>query len=168
MKKRLVAAFAFTLIALVSCGGSSDPKALTDDGYADLGSGKYPEAVATFEKALSALGNDPSKPEWMRAKMGLIQARTQTDAPRAASEFLELAKGNPSRVTDKEFSIVGGRLGEAKKLDEAVAVLKAGMEAHPESPHLQVLMKQLGDMAKSSGSSEALKNLKGLGYVGGD
>jgi hypothetical protein len=61
---------------------------------------------------------------------------------------------------------VGGRLGEAKKVDQAITVLEAGMLAHPESPHLKVLLTQLGDMAKSSGSSEALDKLKGLGYVG--
>jgi predicted Zn-dependent protease len=166
MKHRLAFALATLALVLPSCGGSSDPKALTDKGYAELGSGDYPAAVASFEEALAALGTDTGKPEWLRAKMGAIQARTRTDADRAAKEFLDLAAGNPGRITDKDYSVVGGRLGEAKKVDQAITVLQAGMQAYPESPHLQVLLSQLGDMAKSSGSPEALDKLKGLGYVG--
>lgn len=166
MKHRLAFVLATLVLLLPACGGASDPKALTDKGYAELSSGNHPAAVASFEEALAALGTDASKPEWLRAKMGLIQARTQTDAGRAANEFLEFAAGNPSRVTDKEFSVVGGRLAEAKKLEEAYLVLDAGMRAHPESPQLQVLRQQVGKLAESSGSSEMLEKLKGLGYVG--
>src|SRR5262245_38456881 len=165
MQHRLVFALASLVLWSASCG-SSDPKALTDKGYSELGSGDYTAAVVSFDEALAALGTDTSKPEWLRAKMGAIQARTRTDPDRAAKEFLDLAAGNPTRITDKDYSLVGGRLGEAKKVDQAITVLTAGMQAYPESPQLQVLLSQLGDMAKSSGSSEALDKLKGLGYVG--
>lgn len=164
MMKRLLVPLG--LILLSACG-SSDPRALADEGSTALNSGKYQEAAALYEQALAQIG-DPSSPDWMRCKLGWIQAETRIDAARAKDEFLKLAASSPSRITDKEYSLVGGRLGEAGKLDEAIAVLKVGMEANPESLHLQALVKELGDKARSSGSAGALDSLKGLGYVGGD
>jgi len=155
------------LLAFSSCGGS-DPTELTDRGYAALRSGDYSAAAKLLDEALVALGTDPAQPSWMRAKMGAIEARTHTEPARAKDEFLQLAAANPSRVTDKDFSLIGGLLGESGKLDEAITVLTAGMEAHAESPSLKGLMGKLGDMAKSSGSAGALDALKGLGYAGGD
>jgi len=163
MKARL-AVLALTLLS--ACGGATDPKALTDEGMAALRSKNYPQAVERFDQALAALGSDTSKPEWMRAKMGAIEARTQTDSARAKSEFLELAAAHPDRVTDKEFAMIGGRLGEAHKLSEAMDLVEAGKKAHPQSESLQILVKQLGDMAKTSGTPEEMDRLKGLGYVG--
>jgi len=158
-------ALTLALVLLASCGGGSDPKALTDSAYGSLRSGNYQEAARGFDQALAALGEDRG-PAWVRAKMGAIEARTQVDAPRAKDELLELAGDHPSAVTDKEYSLIGGRLGEANALKDAVAVLEAGMKAYPESPHLQALMMKLGDKAKSSGNTELQNNLKGLGYVG--
>lgn len=164
--KRLLVALALCLSLLQACG-ASDPRALADEGATALSSGDYKTAAELYEKALAQLG-DSSSPDWMRCKLGWIQAETRIDAGRAKDEFLKLAASSPSRVTDKEFSLVGSRLGDAGKLDEAIAVLKVGMEANPESLHLQALVKELGDRAKSAGSAGALDSLKGLGYVGGD
>ena len=165
--KRLLVALALCLSLLPACG-ASDPRTLADEGATALSSGDYQKASGLYEKALAQLGDDSANPDWMRCKLGWIQAETRIDAGRAKDEFLKLAASSPSRVTDKEFSLVGSRLGDAGKLDEAIAVLKVGMEANPESLHLQALVKELGDRAKSAGSAGALDSLKGLGYVGGD
>lgn len=165
--KQLLVTLALSLFLLPACG-ASDPRALADEGSTALNSGDYQKAAGLYEKALAALGDDPSNPDWMRCKLGWVQAEARIDGGRAKDEFLKLAAANPSRVTDKEFNLVGSRLGDAGKLEEAIAVLKAGMEANPESVHLQALMKDLGDRAKSAGSAGALDSLKGLGYVGGD
>jgi hypothetical protein len=152
---------------LSGCGGS-DPQALTDEGLDALHSGQYEEAAKKFDQALSIMGEDPSTPEWKRAKMGAVQARTRTDPTRAKDEFLALASAHPSKFTDLDFNVVGSRLGEAKAFDQAADVLKAGMKAHPESPHLKALLDQLGEKAEESGAEGALEKLKGLGYGGGD
>ncbi len=155
----------FLSASLVACG-SKDPSELTDEGMQALRSGKYQEAQEHLDRALADIGNDPSQPGWMRAKMGSIEVLIHLDPNRAKDEFLTLAAANPSKVTDEEFSLIGGLLGEARELDEAVAVLTAGMEAHQESPHLQALRDRLGKMAEASGDAGATDALKGLGYVG--
>ena len=80
------------ILALVPGCGSSDPRALTDEGAKAWGSGKWEESAQSYEEALAALGSDTTNPEWKRAKLGLIQAHTRTDAAMAKSEFLEFAK----------------------------------------------------------------------------
>lgn len=164
--KTLVATIALSLLS--SCGGSSDPRALTDEGSKALNSGDYAGAAESFDAALAALGEDSANPEWLRAKLGAIQARAQTDPGRAKQDFLDLAKGNPSKVTADHFNLIGSKLGAAEHMKEAVAVLQAGMESHPESVHLKALLEELGKKAESSGDASALDSLKGLGYVGGD
>lgn len=166
MKLRLLAAVC--LFLLPACGGDTDPRALADEGSKALNSGNYAEAARSYEKALAGLGSDTANPEWKRAKLGLIQARVQLDAGRARDEFLELAAANASKVTDSDYNLIGSKLGDAGKLQEAVAVLDAGMKAHPESPHLKALRDDIGKRAEASGDESALQSLKGLGYVGGD
>jgi len=166
MKPRLLATV--ILLFFSACGGNSDPRALADEGSKALNSGKYEEAAKSYEKALAALGSDTSNPEWKRAKMGLIQARVRIDAARAKDEFLEFAGANSSKVSDSDFNLIGSKLGDAGKLQEAFAVLDAGMKAHPESPHLKALRDDIGRRAEASGDEGTLKSLKGLGYVGGD
>jgi len=162
MKNGLLLPLALCLVT--ACGGGSDPKALTGEGSAALNAGKYPEAVGHFEEALAAMGTDTANPDWMRAKMGLVQALVNTDAPRAKTEFLALAAAG--KASDRDFSTIGTLLAEKGKLAEATEVLEAGMKAHAESPQLLELRDRLGDIAKESGSSADLDALKGLGYVG--
>jgi hypothetical protein len=159
--------FAFLVLYLLpACGGSSDPRALADEGSKALNSGKYEEAAASYERALAAIGSDTGNPEWKRAKMGLIQARVHLDAGRAKDDFLQLASAGPGKITDSDFNLIGSKLGDAGKLKEATEVLTAGMQAHPESPHLKALMDDIGKRAEASGDESTLASLKGLGYVG--
>jgi hypothetical protein len=163
MKARLAI---LTLALLASCGGGSDPKALTSEGYSALQGGRYEEAAGHFDAALAALGTDTASADYKKAKMGSVEALVHTDAAKARDEFLAYAKGNPSRVDDRDFNKIGGLFGSAGKVKEGVAVLSAGMEAFPESPHLQALVQQLGDLAKKSNAEGDMEALKGLGYVG--
>lgn len=162
MKNGLLLSLALCLVT--ACGGGSDPKAMAGEGSAALNSGKYAEAAGHFEAALAAMGSDSANPDWMRAKMGLVQALVHTDAPRAKTEFLALAASG--KAGDREFSMIGTQLAEKGKLAEATEVLEAGLKAHAESPALLELRDRLGDIAKESGSSADLEALKGLGYVG--
>jgi hypothetical protein len=154
-------------LCLLSACGASDPAALTDAGAKALNSGKYEEAAKSYEEALAQIGTDTSNPDWLRAKMGLVQALIHTDAARAKSMFLQVAQGNPGKVTDNEFNLVGGKLADVDKLAEATEVLDAGQKAFPESVHLKALLADIGNRATSSGNNELLETLKGMGYVGG-
>ena len=164
MKLRLL--FALVLCLVAACG-SSDPKALIDEGFNALNSGKYEEAAKSYEKALAALASDTANPEWKRAKMGVIQAHVHIDAARAKNEFLELA-GNPGKVTDSDFNLIASKLGDAHKFDEAIALLEVGKKTFPNSTHLDLLGKDLVARAQASGNTSAVDKLKSLGYVGGD
>jgi tetratricopeptide (TPR) repeat protein len=157
---------ASAVLLLAACGGARNPAELTDQGYQSLRSGDHQAALESFEQAIAAYGHDTAHSGWLRAKLGAIEALTHTDAARAKDEFLKLAAANPSRVTDKEFSLIGGLLGDAGKLDEAIEVVKAGIDAHQESRQLEALVVKLGKMAETSGSAGQLDALKGLGYVG--
>lgn len=163
MKSSLIVVLALSLFA---CGGSSDPKALNEEGSMALSSGKYAEAAKSYEKALAALGTDTASPEWHRAKLGWIQAEARIDGAKAKSEFLKYAQASPSKVTDSDYSLVASKLGDAGKVEEAIEILEVGKRAFPESLHLDALGKDLANRAKASGASGALDKLKGLGYVG--
>ena len=156
------------LAASASCSGAADPTDLTNRGSEELRAGDYESAVKSFDLALQALAQDTSHPMWHRAKMGAIEGRAHTDPTRAVAEFLEYASAPKTKASDKDFNQIGGRLGEAGNLDQAVVILTEGIKAYPESPHLTSLLNRLGDMAKTSGSAATLDKLKGLGYVGGE
>jgi len=161
MNARLTAVLALFLFAC----GSSDPRALIDEGATALNSGKYAEAAASYEKALAALGENKSDAQYKMAKLGHVQAGARLDAASAKTEFLSYAQGN-SQVSDSDYSKVASKFGDAGKFAEAIEILEVAKKAYPESPHLEALVKELGDRAKQSGSNEALDKLKGLGYIG--
>ena len=149
-----------------ACGGSSDPSELTSNAQKALSRGEYDTAKADFDAALAEIGEDANHSDYLRAKMGAIEARTQDEPAAAVSMFLALAKKVPDKVDAADFSRIGGRLGDGGHFDEAISLASAGMEQYPDSEFLTSLVQKLGDMAKSSGKSDALKALAGLGYVG--
>src|SRR6185436_9174732 len=60
------------LLLAPACGGSSDPKDLTEAGYAALGAGDSKAALGEFDQALAAIGSDTAHPQYLRAKLGAI------------------------------------------------------------------------------------------------
>lgn len=153
------------LFATQACS-DADPRALTDSGSKALDSGDHAAAAKNYAAALEAIGADTQHPEWLRAQLGSIRARIHIDPGAAAEDFLALARAHSSKITPDHFNVIGGRLGDAGRLTEASAVLEAGLQAHPESPHLLALRNELGKRAEASGDAGALEALKGLGYVG--
>ena len=163
--KTLITACALAFFA--SCS-ASDPKTLTDEGSKALSSGDYADAAESFDAALAAMGTDTANPDWMRAKLGAIQARTRLDAGKAKDEFLALASAEPGKVTEDHYYQVASNLGAANKLVEATQVLESGKKAFQDSKALDKLGTELANKALQSGDADALDSLKGLGYVGGD
>lgn len=156
-------------LTLAACGGAGrDPAQLTTKGNQALGSGELATAQGYFDQAIEVIGGDTSHPEYMRAHMGAIEAHTKTDPDRAVADFLTLAKAKPDGIRDRDYQLIGGRLGDAQNFDQAIELAQAGKKAFPESTTLDALVRSLGDRAQASGNDEALKTLKGLGYVGDD
>ena len=81
-------------------------------------------------------------------------------------EFQELARAMPDQISERHYSTIAGRLGDAGNFGEAVALLEAGKETYPESGLLDSLGKKLAEQAQKAGDSDALSALAGLGYVG--
>ncbi len=164
MRTPLLLGLTFTL-TLASCGSGSDPRALSESGYEALGSSDYEGALADFESALVAIGDDTSHAEYVGAKLGAVEARIHLDAAAAKDEFLELAKGMPSQITDKDFSLIGGKFANAKEYSAAIAVLDAGMKTFSESPALVALKDNIAAAAERDGDEAALSEMAGLGYL---
>ena len=163
---RLTTALLALLPLVTACGGSSDPSELTSTASKALATGDFAGAKSDFDAALEAIGEDAQHPDYLKAKMGAIEARTKDEAKAAVSMFLALHKKVGDKVGAADFNLIGGRLGDSGNFDEAIELAKAGMEAFPGSTHLETLVQRLGDMAASTGSSAALDALRGLGYVG--
>ncbi|MFN0244351.1 MAG: hypothetical protein ACKVWV_15800 [Planctomycetota bacterium] len=154
------------LCLLAACSGSSDPKALTDQGAAALTSGDARAAAQHFEDALKHM--DAKHPDFLRASMGRCQALARQDAKRAKTDFLALAKTHSNRVREPDFGLIVGELVKKGALAEATEVVTAGMTMFPESPKMAELRDKVGDAAKASSDPDSMKALKGLGYAGGD
>ena len=165
LPRLLYAALLVCPLALSSCGGSADPKALTDAGRAALGSGEYEKAADRFAAALAAIGADTKDPSYVRAKMGHVEATLRQDAGAARDEFLAYAKTNPSSVTPDDFSQIGRAFTSASKYSEAIDILDAGMKMHVESPVLAKLAEAIKKAAEKDGDSAALGKMAGLGYI---
>ncbi len=163
---RLSILLALLSLTALSCGGSSDPAALSSEASRALGRGDFAAARADFDRALDAIGADHAHPEYLRAKMGAVESRTKEAPDEAVSQFLALAKELPAQVGPADYQRIGSRLGSAGHFDQAIALVKAGKDAHPDAAALDKLVQSLGDQAAQTGSSEALKALEGLGYVG--
>ncbi|MSR63777.1 MAG: hypothetical protein EXS08_15230 [Planctomycetes bacterium] len=164
MNVRLILVLA---LAFVPACSSSDPRVLTDEGAKAWGSGKWEESAKSYEKALAELGSDTTNPEWKRAKIGLMQAHTRTDAAKARTEFVEFAKAHPTQLSEENVNTIASRLGDAGKFEDAGAVLKVGKEMFPNSQVLAGLGNELSRRAKESGDSGGASVLDGLGYTGG-
>jgi hypothetical protein len=153
------------LLLAPACSGSSDPKDLTEAGYAALGASDSKGALAEFDKALAEIGNDTSHPQFLRAKLGAIEAKIRLDPEAAKREFLELSASMPSKITARDFSTLGGKFASAKQFMAAIDLLDAGMKAHSESPELKALQENSKSAAEKAGDDGALKKLSGLGYI---
>jgi hypothetical protein len=172
MNRRLLTAFApgfapglaLCALMLVSCGGNASPAELTNDGYAALGKSDWKGAAGDFDRALAGLKTTDA--DYLRAKLGLIEALVHTDAPKAKSEFLALAAGTPSPVTSKNFVVVASKLAGERKFSDAIDVIEVGKQMYPEDTKLNEVGKALAKAASKAGDSEAEKRLKGLGYLG--
>ena len=165
---RLSALCAVLPLLLSACGGGSDPAELRRTGSQALGQGDFATARENFDQALAEIGEDPTHPEYLRAKMGAIEARTKDAPDEAVAMFMALALKLPKDVGEVDYSRIGGRLGDGGNFDQAIEVAKAGKKLYPNSAPLDKLIQDLGDKAKASGQSEALEALQGLGYVGGE
>jgi hypothetical protein len=151
-------------LLVLACGGSSDPRALTDSGASALNSGDPKKALSEFDKALEHM--DAANPDFLRAKIGRCQALARTDAARAQADFLALAKDPAAKVAEQDYATVALDLVKSNAIGPAVAVAEAGMKRYPESPAMKSLRDRVGDAAKKSNDPEAMKKLKGLGYAG--
>ena len=161
----IVSGFAgLAALAVLACGGSPDPRALTDSGSAALNSGDPKTALSDFDKALEHM--DPASPDFLRAKIGRCQALARTDAARAQTEFLALAKDPSAKVGEQDYATVALDLAKSSAIGPAVAVAEAGMKRYPESPAMKSLRDKVGDAAKRANDPEAIKKLKSLGYAG--
>ncbi|HGY92172.1 MAG TPA: hypothetical protein ENK43_13465 [Planctomycetes bacterium] len=155
-----------SLLFLASCGGSADPAEQTKAGERALGTQDFSAALSEFQGALSAIGDNPQDPLYLRAKLGEIEARATTDAAKAKDDLIALAAALPGKVSDRDFNRIASRMGDAGLFSEAIALLAKAEELFPDSEHLKKLGAKLAENAQKAGDSSAMDALAGLGYVG--
>jgi hypothetical protein len=151
-------------LLVLACGGSSDPKVLTDQGLAALNSGDPKAALSDFDRALEHM--DSNHPEFPRASVSRCQALVAIDPVRAKDDFLKLARIPASRVAEPEFTTIAMDLVKHHAIGPATEIAEGGLKMYPESPAMKTLLDKVGDAAKKSNDPEAMKKLKGLGYAG--
>ena len=158
------------LFVTTSCGGGVDPKEENSAGYSALQQQEYDVALRRFQTSLEVIGDDTSHPHYLKSKLGAIEAQSHLDAGQARIDFLALAKAMPGQVDDRDFYAIGNQMVGADKLDDAIALLGAGLAKYPDSSSLDRLRTQAGkraeQLANETGNSDLLDKLKGLGYVG--
>jgi len=149
-------------LALAACG-DSDPQTLIADGNKALNTNDPNTALEKFSEAATAL--KPGDPQYLDAKLGVVEALVPTDAQKASDEFMALVTSFPDQVGEKQFIQVGGRMITERKYLEAIALIDKGIKrAGGESPKLHALMKRIEqEAANDKGVIDALK---GLGYTG--
>jgi hypothetical protein len=152
------------VLSVLACGGSSDPRELTDAGAAALNSGDPKKALSDFDRALEHM--DPSHPEFPRASFSRCQALAGIDPARAKDEFLKLARIPAARVAEPEFTTIAMDLVMRHAIGPATEVAETGLRMYPESPAMKTLLDKVGDAAKKANDPEAVKKLKSLGYAG--
>lgn len=150
-------------LVLAACT-NHDPKALTDDGAKKLGAGDNKAALECFDDALGRM--KPEGGDFLRASMYRFQALARLEPLRAKNEFLAFQSAHASTVKETEFKIVVDELLKRGSIAPATDLVEAGQKAFPKSPVMEQLVKALGDAAKKD--PEAMKRLKGMGYVGDD
>lgn len=161
----LIASLLLCPLFAAGCGGSDDPKSLNDAGAQALNSSQYKDALEHFEHALEVIGAKPDDPQYLAAKLGAIEARIHIDAKQAAAEFLALAKALPSKVSDRDFMDVSGKLASAKAYGEAIEVIEQGKKVFAESTQLAQHRDTIYKTMQKSGDAGALEKLKGIGYL---
>jgi hypothetical protein len=151
-------------LLLASCS-SSDPKSMSDAGYAALNKGDAKSALSSFDEALKELGTNTSDPVYLKAALGRCQALAKMGDKRTKDEFLALARARPTQVQVGDFSIVASELCNKHEHMVAIDILEAGKKMFPESPKIHELAKVVVASAKNAGDEAALNKLKGLGYT---
>ncbi len=151
-------------LALCSCsGGGGSPKEQVDAGYSSLNSGKSKDAVASFEAALTKLA--PADADFMRAKLGLVEALVRVDAERSKKELIDLAKAHPGKVTAKDYLRTASVMVNENRLAAAAETLDAGdslIKDDPKALEVKAMIKLRATKATDPGE---IARLKSLGYL---
>jgi len=158
-----LATLCLALFALNGCG-KPDPGELTDAGHSALGSGDYRAAYDKFDAALKAF--EPSDPRALEAELGRCRAQAHLEPEAAKARFLELSA--TTRLQEMDYNQIVSELKSAGERKAAIEVLAAGITKFPETTNLVALRDKIGAEAEAAGDTDALDDLKGLGYVGDD
>lgn len=159
-KLHIVAAAVLSLV-LLACG-SSDPNDLIAAGHKSLSSGNSKDALDKFTKA--AEGLEPSDPQFIEAKLGMVEALIPEHPAKATEEFLSLGKVFPEQVGEKEFIFMGGQMVNSKKYLEALDLVDSGIKRFgAESTKLHAMIDRIKmEAASDSGVNDKLKS---MGYL---
>jgi hypothetical protein len=151
-------------LGLASCsGGSSDPKALNDDGYQKISAQDFEGAKSDFEAAVAALGDNTADSQYKDAKLGLIEALAHLNPDKAKDDFIALAGSLGDKITADDYSSVGGILVSANAAEAGLSIVHAGLEKFAGNAKLKKVLDAI--LAKAASDPALTSALGGLGYL---
>ena len=154
-------------LVLTACGGSSDPKALVDEGRQAMASQNYAEAQTKFQAAVDAIGGDAAHANFEQAHRQLIAATAHVDAGQAKTMLMDFMKNHGDKLDVNEFVTLLGQFGSAGAFSEAADLISEGKKAYPDgTAAIDKLGKNLAAQATKAGDAGGVSSLSGLGYVG--
>ncbi|MFT5079589.1 MAG: hypothetical protein ACI84E_000230 [Planctomycetota bacterium] len=169
MKSQLLpttlAALALAL-PIFSCAKVATPDDFNQQGEIALQELDYDAAKANFEGALAVLAQDSTSPDYLQAKLGLIESLVYLDPDSCAAEFTSLATELPGGGPPlKDYVYIAGLLANAGHLESGFAVADLGNQRFPDAPGLVKVFENIAEKAKNVGSSKLNEGLAGLGYL---
>jgi len=154
-------ALALTL-GLASCsGGSSDPKALNDNGYQKISAQDFEGAKSDFEAAAAA--TTPADAQYKDAKLGLIEALAHLNSSQAKEEFMTLAASLGDKLTSDDYSSIGGIFVSANDPAAGLKIVHEGLKKYADNPKLAKVLDAI--KAKAATDPGLTSALSGLGYL---
>ncbi len=161
MQKRKSLGLLLTLplaLALTACSGSVDDKTA---GYDAMQAQDWATAATHLDAALAATDKATDGAEFKRLSLAVCKALAHTDAKASSARFVAFAAAN--EFDAKDVADVVRAFISAKKFEEGLAVLDAGLKKYKENADLLPLLERYKEIAKNDTSLN--KALQGLGYV---
>lgn len=144
-------------LPLAACG-SGNPRVNARDA---LNSGDYSTAISEFDEALAGL--TVGSPDYVGLSVDRCRALAYADAEQAKDDFVALASS--ADVELRDFTAVVSELVAAAAWLPAIDLVDAGMKRFPEEPGMLEIKVRVIEKSKESGNEDALKKLKGIGYI---
>ena len=153
-------------LALVACGGesTSTPDELLREGTSLAAQGDHAAALANFDEALGALGDEAS-PLQAKLQVAKVSSFAHEDPDEALDQFMAFAETHQDAIGKGELGSVASKLSESRLYVEAARIVDYAMGRFEGDSDLLDLRSRLKEEIAANASDAQLETLRGLGYA---